>query len=706
MARESHSGFDALSGLFGRKLPEREESSKNNSENQPYSKNRSNKSHFNNSKNNNRKPQYSKKNWDNQLQKTLDTELATAPYNFVSLPDKVLPSPFDDERDKALSDNDETVKETFRKYIEDVEKYGEKISGEIRLDIEALTPLFIGGNPLDKKYSFAPIDSKSPILPGSSLRGMFKNIFKIVTCGAMRGRTETQQKGEDFTDEHIYFRCLMAPGGSPKWMQGLKDLYDSRMVDDKDKNRNKKKAKSRPGFLIKAADDGEYYIAPLKDKCSDRSIKFWQYEKDFNKQIKPRDSYVDWHDKNAYCITGKNKNKKVIRYLSLDDINWSRNSWIKFSDDEEVLSSYRNDRNRRGVNLLDIKNKKSGILTRDEVEQKTNKSHPEIETLVPCHFLVKDGLVTAFGHGQYFRIPYKKRISDAIPDEIKDSKIIDFADAVFGRESFWASRVFFEDAKLDNDDEVKTLETAKAHPLMQPNPTSYQLYLEQQPNKELNHWDSDNAKIRGYKMYWHNSFADWKASKYELDEDRKRVQKNQESLIKDLTPLNKGNKFKSKIRFENLNKIELGALLMVFDLNGKGSNAAYKIGQGKPFGFGSIKVKPTLYIENDDAYNEIFDEDGWKNPYSQADIVEYIEKFKEYIKKDINGNNLNDTWQNVMKELNIILNWANTKQNDWGTKVKALENKIEYDRNGDAKIKLNEKYINRVPLKTIFEVVK
>lgn len=647
MARESYSDFGALSGLFGSKLPEHEENK-------------------------------------------ADIKFATAPYNFVSLPDKVLPSPLNDERDKALSKNDKTVKETFRKYIEDVEKYGEKISGEIQLDIEALTPLFIGGNPSDKKYSFAPIDKNSPILPGSSLRGMFKNIFKIVTCGTMRGRTETQQKGEDFTDEHIYFRCLMAPGGSPKWMEDLNKLYESRMVDDKDKKTGKKKAKSRPGFLIKAADDGKYYIAPLKDKCHDRSIKFWQYEKDFNKHIQPKDSYVDWHDKNAYCITGKNKNKKVIRYLSLDDINWSRNSWIKFSDDEEVLSSYRNDRNRRGVNLLDTKDKKSGILTRDEVEQKTNKDHPEIETLVPCHFLAKDGFVTAFGHGQYFRIPYKKRISDAIPDEIKDSKIIDFADAVFGRESFWASRAFFEDAKPSVD--VTTQETAAAHPLMQPNPTSYQLYLEQ-PDRKLKHWDSDDAKIRGYKLYWHNGTADWKATESEKQLDAGKSEEKR--LTREMTPLKRGNKFNAKIRFKDLSKIELGSLLMIFDLAGKGSISAYKLGQGKPFGFGSIKINPTLFIEDDTAYTDIFDEKGWKNPYRIEDMTEYLDAFKSYIKSC----GMQTTWQNVMKELNIILNWENTKQNGWN-------NKIEYDRNGNTKIKLNEKYINRVPLKTIFEVVK
>ena len=116
-------------------------------------------------------------------------DLATAPYNFVSLPKKVLPAQFEDV-------------DGFKEHI----GAAGNISGEILLDIEALTPLFIGGGQ-DVTKTFAPVGS--PIIPGSSLRGMVKNIFKIVTCGAFRGQTDSQKNGDDFNDEHIYFRCLM-----------------------------------------------------------------------------------------------------------------------------------------------------------------------------------------------------------------------------------------------------------------------------------------------------------------------------------------------------------------------------------------------------------------------------------------------------------------------------------------------------------------
>ena len=162
---------------------------------------------------------------------------ATAPYNFVSLPEKILPVEFDGAEN----------------YCRHVSEHG-NLSGEIKLNIKTLTPLFIGGNGSE---SFAPVNT--PIIPGSSLRGMFKNIFKIVMCGTFRGYSPEQKKGEDFNDEHIYFRCLMKNGKAKRdngynWSKGMSDYYKDLMTSD-----NKKKA--RPGFLIEKV-DGTFYIAP------------------------------------------------------------------------------------------------------------------------------------------------------------------------------------------------------------------------------------------------------------------------------------------------------------------------------------------------------------------------------------------------------------------------------------------------------------
>ena len=603
---------------------------------------------------------------------------ATAPYNFVGLPKKPLSSEIG----------------KIENYADHIKSRG-KISGEILLEIETLTPLFIGGN---GEKSFAP--TGTPIIAGSSLRGMLKNIFKIVTCGTFRGKTDTQQKGEDFNDEHIYYRCLMGVK-SMLWTKDLNKEYNSRMMSNvkgaDGKNHLAKNALA--GFLIQTSDN-EYYIAPsiyAHDRKSDK-ILIKEYEKKFKDRVQIRnDSRVTWHGDEAYIITGSQKylydkksyerlkdkkkaGKQFIRFTNIDYVDWAREHWKKLEDD--VRKSYEHDRNRDGVDLFED----AGILTRDKLLKLVKNLPEDIKTLIPCHYLEEDGKVTAFGHGQCFRIPYKNSIGDIVPSALKNKEIIDLADAIFGREKHWASRVLIDDAVPVTA--IKTLNKSTAHPLMQPNPTSYQLYLKQNPQESLKHWDTLKAQIRGYKMYWHNEVADWQANESEIALDAGKSADKR--LTKVITPLAQGSKFKSKIRFKNLSEVELGALMMIFDLNGA-KNSAYKIGMGKPFGFGSIKIKPTLYVENADAYENIIDINGWKNPYGKVDAKKYLDAFKKYI----NSQKMTDIWAGVMKELNAIL--------DWGRKP--LPPKIK-SMSGDTKTGIDERFRQRTPLQTIFEVMK
>ena len=573
----------------------------------------------------------------------------------MSLPKKVLPAQF------------QTVEE-FKDYI----CTDGKFSGEILLDIETLTPLFIGGR--DDSKSFAPVNN--PIIPGSSLRGMFKNIFKIVTCGAFRGQSIAQKKGEDFNDEHIYFRCIMGINGS--WTKSLNDHYKKIMID---KITGKKNA--RPGFLI-YSNSGKYFIAPSKIA----NIKISEYLKKFHDDK----SCIRWDGKRAYIFTGTGNKKKVVRFVSLDDMDLSRDHWLEISD--EVLNSYRHDRNRRGVDLLTYKNR----LNRADAELLTGKNLSDVVNLIPCHFITDNNGVTAFGHGQCFRIPYKNRITNAV--KILGNDLVDFADALFGNTELWSSRVYFEDATTI-DGKFSTLPTDKAHPLMQPNPTSYQLYLKQNlKNDELNNWDTIGAQIRGYKLYWHKTADDWQANDFERNENSKRLANGQEPLTKDMTPLEIGTKFKSKIRFKNLSAIELGALMMIFDLDGA-TDAAYKIGQGKSLGFGSVKIKPTLFIEDDTSYTELFDDNGWQNPYHKKNPAEYLNEFTNHLKTC----GMFDIWQEVMDELKKILDCSFIGRKGWNGKVKEMRG----NSNGKNTMELDERFKQRVPLqtiKTIFEAVK
>lgn len=166
---------------------------------------------------------------------------ATAAYNFIPLPDKILPADLDAYRKDLLSDDEVRRHKAFRAFLN---KKG-NLSGHIDLDMETLTPLFIGGN---GEQPFSP--AGRVILPGSTIRGMVKNLLKIVSCGSWRG-------DEDVNDRHVYFRCLMATKKSPAWQKDLHELYSDRMTSV----HNKKPSKNaKTGFLPRINVENILYI--------------------------------------------------------------------------------------------------------------------------------------------------------------------------------------------------------------------------------------------------------------------------------------------------------------------------------------------------------------------------------------------------------------------------------------------------------------
>ncbi|MHA1413661.1 MAG: TIGR03986 family type III CRISPR-associated RAMP protein, partial [Promethearchaeota archaeon] len=169
---------------------------------------------------------------------------------------------------------------------------------------------------------------------------------------------------------------------------------------------------------------------------------------------------------------------------------------------------YKNDKNRRiPIDLLE--SAKKGYLVRKEGEQIIIDRNIQFKYGVPIFYIQykdhNDNERISFGHTRYFRIPYKYSIKDhIIPKKLIDENIIDFSEAIFGKENIMASRVFFEDASLIG--EINNIFYKETSPriLASPKPTCFQHYLEQKNRlSELKHWDSKNIKIRGHKIFWH-----------------------------------------------------------------------------------------------------------------------------------------------------------------------------------------------------------
>ena len=617
-----------------------------------------------------------------------DNEFATSAYNFIHLPEMVLKAPV---TDRVVPQKNKTANETlidgYKEYLKDEGKH----SGYIQLDIKALTPLFIGGEEIigekDKEMRFfAPVNE--PLIPGSTLRGMVKNIFKIVTCGNFR-------RDEDFNDQRLFFRCLMAAGpgkialkGTDK--NGIYDYYLRRMKSD-DKKADKKNIKNaQPGFLVRA--HGDYFLCRVNTL---HKILIYDYEEKYGPikdGLMEKDcSEIAWKKdeqgnyKEVYIITGKQDpimnreqidkfmeetpeelryklGKQYISYFRTEETDWKHPVPIE----ERLILDYKEDKNRRGIDVLEDE---EGVIRGDDADNISGISGAD--RLSPCFYVAEQGNIVSFGHGQSYRIPYKNKVGDAVPKELAGSDI-DFAAEVFGSKELWAGRIFFEDAVPVS--EVKMESPDYVQPLMGPNPTSFQLYLEQ-PDMDianLKYWDSFGSKIRGYKLYWHKKIKDnsWVISDDYRSENDKRSGK--EKLSKKINPIKKDARFQSRIRFRELSDVELGALLEVFYLAGYTGNAVYKVGMGKPLGMGSISIEAQLFEETNN-YAGLFSDNKWNKGVSKKEIQDYVTAFENYII----ACGMEKEWQSIINELVCMLEWTNTEKSDWNQRTAMMKSNFK-----------------------------
>ena len=587
---------------------------------------------------------------------------ATAAYNFVALPREMLISELeqwnqaDAEGKKCTWESmpDQERRALYRDYL--LQK-GHN-SGTIKLEIKTLTPCFIGMQAQGERF-FAPVDNV-PLLPGSSLRGMVKNIFKIITLGAMRG-------DEDFNDVHLYFRCLMSTHATP-WNNELCAYYKKRMTTLNSEKKEVKKCKG--GFLVRKK--GKYFIYAAGS----------HYEKMEECSYKPRngrDSRVCWDYKRqrAYILTGtgfgKGRKTKIF-YLSSD---WQH----EYPVPDRVIREYQDDKNRGGVDLL-LDTKKGNVLYRvEDIRKFTGNRDTDFETLAPCYYTTdKEGRIESFGHGRSYRIPYSNTVGDLVPAAVQEQQL-DLADAVFGRKECWGSRVSFEDARLVEGG--REMEAQYRVPLMQPNPTSFQLYLHQTKGQYPQHWDAAK-EIRGYKLYWHKDISyEWKDS----------TDKPNTNLTHKIAPLAKGAVFSGAIKFHDLSDVELGALLQVFNIAPE-RDIAFKIGQGKSLGLGSIKITAKLELDRPDKYQTLFGQDGWQPLGDQADPAPYLAAFSDAMAPH------SDSYKRVMQELTEMLAWDNlAKHRDWNQRIASMSGNVQ-DGSVDARFK------SRALLPTVAEVVR
>ena len=475
---------------------------------------------------------------------------AKAPYNFAPLNNSVIKAP---------------ELPVFGKYELN------RFSGFIELYIETKTPFYID----DGEESFFQVNGR-PIIPGSSLRGMVRVFIEIASYG----------KFTFFGDKRLYYRAV----GD---LSALGEKYRGLLVDAGKNYQYKFKA----GFLVKERNIYKIYPSKAIDGTQIYRINFSDVPSDLNIQ-------ENYGFKEIYFKNVREDNHKHIRIRgNREETYFLRYALVKEIYKQQQIGTVRGYLIKTGnfprKHMHWIINEKDStqpiIVPRRVVEDYLNdvarsKKYNLLNFLdfaglkeVPCFYLLDQrNNVVAFGHTGFFRVPYSYTIGEHIPEELRNADFIDFAEAIFGKEGKWVSRVYFEDGKLLNENEDIFMPRTSPKILASPKPTTFQHYLEQPEELLNNHdpgrlknWNDRGAKIRGHKLYWHRNTSSDSRNQYSWNEGRI----CEDTQHKKIQPIKEGVKFKAKIRFENLTSEELGAILFVLDLP---ENHYHKLGMGKP----------------------------------------------------------------------------------------------------------------------------
>ena len=572
------------------------------------------------------------------IEKVSKNRGAIAPYNFIELPEAIAPA------------------EQLPRYdLYDTKRY----TGQIECILTTSSPLYVrcgltaeevkeGLEAKDQPdFFYADPQTQLPVIPGSSLRGMFRTLVEIAGFGKIERVSDRPR---------FFFRAVAASKDDPlaaPYKELLKNV--------------------RAGYLIRK-DDG-WYIQPAK------TIGQNTYLKVRAKYASSSVSILDFNDPNyqpQYIPVSFTYKKTPKGRIVIDKINFPgvyRESGILVSSGN-MLETNKKRKSPRKNHCVVLEPRKTTQLLKvdDQAIADYRAGLTDFQKEAPfdekwgmladgrpvfyCH--PRQGNVIYFGQSPNFRIPYRfagsKRaatLADFVPDTLKSPQITDLAEAIFGyvrgekqeEEQALAGRVFVGDAKLLNGqgDDIWWRKPSQSpitpKILASPEPTTFQHYLTQDSSnkRDLNHYakkPGQDTVIRGHKLYWHKGEVKYNDI---AETDQKKIQEK-ETQYTQIRPVKKGTKFEFTIRFENLSEIELGALLWVL-LIAVDDKYRLKLGMGKPQGMGAIKISHKVVLRDSlKRYRALFDGSKWETghrPITEDENEKCVNAFTEHILKHL-----------------------------------------------------------------------
>ncbi|MGH9850254.1 MAG: TIGR03986 family type III CRISPR-associated RAMP protein [Blastocatellia bacterium] len=511
----------------------------------------------------------------------------------------------------------------------------------------------------NKPDFFFTHDPEQPVIPGSSLRGMLRALVEIISYGKVQWVTEKQLffRTVDNTAVGTHYRNRMV--GANQQVDKVETGFLRR-----DGNR----------YVIKTCSMARVHRDRLPNRLYDRVGQtfvpswalqhrpVWVQLSDNRRFVTDiSDKKVDGYQEGRLVISGDipRKKKEFVFLLpaeSAEEITVLEELINRFHDDDQITQWQ-----ERAFPKNRPERKDSGAKKTDELRERNGMLLKEPGLFEePIFFVREEGLLSFIGRARMFRLPYKKSPRDLVPPELRNPAEIDYAEALFGYvrtseeikqmqrgsaekqaprqgepERAYAGRVFVTDATYRAAPNGLWLSATPIAPriLATPKPTAFQQYLVQPSEQNydyaqlkkraLSHYDSptkpddgppsEASVIRGHKLYWHQGERALDDIREQVDPPGSSTQHTQ------FKPINAEVTFSFRAYFENLSDQELGALCWALHPLGDDEvrrdatrGYCHKLGMGKPFGMGAVKLNATLHLtDRTERYQTLFDGPRW-----------------------------------------------------------------------------------------------
>lgn len=574
--------------------------------------------------------------------------LTDAPYNFVPVSDKVL---FAEQRIKQDAPLEQGL------------------SGTIDMSVTLIEPLTIGDErkagtereagfvscfTLPKALSDKPIYA----IPGTSVKGMVRSLFEILTYSKMNQVEDKRFGIRDLQFEHYQGRFAKKQRGADG-----KEVYCSKVKTGWLKFENSHWQFTPCNHWRIEQDD----IAKTSSLFKEAKLAIWQEMQ----KMPAYQKYAMFKDLAVTFKPTQAKNHphrdKYMHYAKLNTLNNS-NEASGFL----VLTGQPQDRKGRssGVKHMEFVFSQpdfSKAINDENIQQKvaqfkqTYKDTEEFKQLnkivssgklpaIPVFYLEEDNQIHSFGLSQLYKLAADYSIHDTLRaiNSTHLSAEHDWAENLFGfinedekQHSAQKGRVSIGLLTSSNATTAVTDRTV----LMGPKATFYPYYLKQPKAKDDHSIDKQNwvaylkpvgqnasaPQLRGRKFYPVKTFQSTPLPPTSI---------NTEKTVVRLEYLKKGANFKGKIRLHNVTSLELGALIWALTLEGTASH--HQLGMAKSFGFGQVTIKLKNPRLNPNAFNA-----------EVKSLEQYKQEFERYMEKEIPGWRQSESIETLLAMLNI-----------------------------------------------------